>query len=133
MANANRPHRSAGEIRAEIANGIVRLQTEYYGKGATHAKAYYMEDVVIVVLAETFTRAEKTLVGRGESEAIQHIRRRFQRQMADEFKSVVERATGRVVRTFLSETSVEDDVSVEVFLLGEARTDMTAFEPGPGD
>lgn len=122
-------NRSIGEVRAEIATGIVRLQNEYYGKGATHAKAYYVEDLVVVVLAETFTRAEKTLVGRGESGAIQDIRRRFQQQMADEFKSVVERATGRVVRTFLSETNVHDDVSVEVFLLGDARTDMTGFEP----
>ncbi len=132
MDNTGR-HKSVGEIRAEIATGLVRLQTEYYGKGPTHAKAYYMEDVVMVVLAETFTRAEKTLVGRGESEAIQHIRRRFQQQMADDFKSIVERATGRVVRTFLSETNVEDDVSVEVFLLGDARTDMTGFEPDLAD
>jgi hypothetical protein len=50
--------------------------------------------------------------------------------MADQFKSVVEQATGRVVRTFLSETDLDSDVSVEVFLLGEARTDMGGFE-GP--
>ncbi len=53
--------------------------------------------------------------------------------MADEFKTIVERATGRAVRTFLSETNVEDDVSVEMFLLGEGRTDMTGFEPGQAD
>lgn len=125
---SERSHKSVGEVRAEIASAIVRLQSAYYGKGADRAKAYYTEDLVVVVLEETFTRAEKTLVGRGESEAIQHIRRRFQQQMADEFKSIVEQATGRAVRSFLSETSVEDDVSVEVFLLGDARTDMTGFE-----
>lgn len=124
--------KSIGEVRAEIADGVGRLQSEYYGKGPTRAKAYYTEDLVVVVLSETFTRAEKTLVGHGETEAIQHIRRRFQQEMADEFKSIVERATGRVVSTFLSETNVEDDVSIEVFLLGEARTDMTGFEADHG-
>jgi Na+-translocating membrane potential-generating system (MpsC) len=51
------------------------------------------------------------LAQRGEREAIEHIRRRFQQQMADEFTSVVEQATGRKVRVFLSETNTEQDVS----------------------
>jgi uncharacterized protein YbcI len=120
-------------MRAMISNEIVRLQAEYYGKGPTRAKTYIVEDLVVVVLEESFTRAEKTLVERGEREAIQHIRRRFQQQMADSFTSVVEQATGRKVRTFLSETDVEQDVSVETFLLASDRTDMSAFEPDPDD
>ena len=120
--------RSLGEVRARISSEIVRLQAEYYGKGPTRAKTYYVDDLVVVVLEESFTRAEKTLVDRGEREAIQHIRRRFQQQMADNFTSVVEQATGRKVRAFLSETNVEHDVSVETFLLADDRTDMAAFE-----
>src|SRR3954469_1548177 len=93
---------SLGETRATISNEIVRLQAEYYGKGPTRAKTYIIEDLVVVVLEESFTRAEKTLVERGEREAVEHIRRRFQQQMADSFCSVIEQATGRKVRTFLS-------------------------------
>jgi uncharacterized protein YbcI len=48
--------------------------------------------------------------------------------MAGQFKSVVEQATGRRVRAFLSETDLENDVAVEVFLLAEARTDLSDFE-----
>jgi uncharacterized protein YbcI len=124
----DKSERALGEVRAEIATKIVRLQSDYYGKGPTRAKAYVMDDLVVVVLEETFTKAERTLVGRGETDAIQEIRRRFQQQMADEFTSVVEQATGRSVRVFLSETNIEADVSVEIFLLGEERTDMTGFE-----
>src|SRR3954467_13011513 len=109
--------KAAGETRALIAHEIVRLQSEYCGKGPTKAKTYIVDDLVVVVLEESFTRAEKTLVDRGEREAIQQIRRRFQQQMADEFIGVVEQATGRKVRTFLSETNLEHDVSVETFLL----------------
>ena len=122
------PQRSLGEMRATISREMVRLQAEYYGKGPTRAKTYIVEDLVVVVLEESFTRAEKTLVEHGEREAIQHIRRRFQQQMADSFTSIIEQATGRKVRTFLSETNIEQDVSVETFLLAEERTDMTGFE-----
>ena len=117
-----------GEMRATISREMVRLQAEYYGKGPTRAKTYIVDDLVVVVLEETFTRAERTLAERGEREAIQHIRRRFQQQMAESFTSLVEQASGRKVRVFLSETDVDSDVSVETFLLADERTDMTSFE-----
>src|SRR5215217_7634935 len=120
--------RSLGQMRSTISTEIVRLQAEYYGKGPTKAKTYIVDDLVVVVLEESFTPAEKTLAQRGERDAIQHIRRRFQQHMADEFTSVVEQATGRKVRVFLSETNIEQDVSVETFLLADERTDMTDFE-----
>ena len=123
--------KTTGDARAEIATGVVRLYSQYYGKGPTRAKAHLSEDLVVVVLEETFTKAERTLVERGEIEAIQQIRRRFQQAMAEEFTGVVEQATGRVVRAFLSETNLEADVSVEIFLLGEQSTDLRAFEPEP--
>jgi uncharacterized protein YbcI len=122
------PQQSLGEMRATISREMVRLQAEYYGKGPTRARTYIVDDLVVVVLEESFTRAEKTLAERGEREAIQHIRRRFQQQMAESFTSVVEQATGRKVRVFLSDTDIEQDVSVETFLLAEERTDMTGFE-----
>ena len=111
-----------------ISKEIVRLQAEYYGKGPTRAKTYIVEDLVVVVLEESFTRAEKTLAERGERDAIEHIRQRFRQQMADPFTSVVEQATGRKVRAFLSETNIDQDVSVETFLLADERTNMTDFE-----
>ena len=116
------PQKSVGEMRATISREMVRLQAEYYGKGPTKAKTYIVDDLVVVVLEETFTRAEKTLAERGEREAIKHIRRRFQQQMADSFTSVVEQATGRKVRVFLSQTNIEQDVSVATFLLADEPT-----------
>jgi len=48
--------------------------------------------------------------------------------MADQFRSIVEQATGHEVRSFLSETDIDNDISVEIFLLGAPRTDMAGFE-----
>src|SRR5215218_5756429 len=117
-----------GQTRSTIASEFVRLHSEYYGHGPTKAKVYSDRDLLAVVLEETFTPAEMTLIERGEPEGIQEIRRRFQRVMADQFKSVVEQATGRRVRAFLSETDLENDIAVEIFLLAQSRTDMSDYE-----
>ena len=121
-----------GKVRSAIASEFVRLHSEYYGRGPTRTKVHATEDLLVVVLEETFTPAEKTLIARGEGDGIQDIRRRFQRAMKDQFKAVVEQATGRKVRSFLSETDIETDISVEVFLLAGDRTDMSGFEAPPG-
>jgi uncharacterized protein YbcI len=73
---------SDGSVRATIATEITRLQAEYYGRGPTKARTYINDDLVVVVLEETFTPAEKTLIARGESEGIQDIRRRSSRPCA---------------------------------------------------
>jgi uncharacterized protein YbcI len=106
--------------RLRISNEIVHLHSEYYGRGPSKAKTYIQDDLVVVVLEETFTPSERTLIDRGEGESIHDIRRRFQRVMGDQFKAIVEQATGRPVRAFMSETSLEEDVTVEVFLMGDA-------------
>ncbi len=117
-----------GEARSQIASGFVSLHSQYYGRGPTKSKVYAEGDIVVVVLEETFTPAERTLISQGQSEGIQEIRRNFQTIMADQFKALVEQATGRKVRSFTSETDLENDIAVEVFLLAGHRTDMTAFE-----
>ncbi|MDX6669380.1 MAG: hypothetical protein QOK04_2760 [Solirubrobacteraceae bacterium] len=125
--------RKTSDARAEISRNMVRLHAEYYGRGPTKAKTYISGDLVAVILEETFTRAERTLMGHGDADAIQQIRRRFQQRMGDQFKSLVEQATGRTVRAFLSDTNLDADVAVEIFLLAEERTDMTAFEEASGE
>jgi len=122
-----------GEARANIASGFVGLHSKYYGRGPTKSKVYADGDLVVVVMEETFTPAERTLIEHGQSQGIQEIRRNFQTIMADQFKALIEQATGRKVRSFSSETDLENDIAVEVFLLAGGRTDMASFEHAGGD
>jgi uncharacterized protein YbcI len=117
-----------GRARSHIASGFVSLHSKYYGRGPTKAKVHADGDVVVVVLEETFTPAEQTLIDQGQSGGIQEIRREFQKVMADQFKALVEEASGRKVRSFISETDLENDIAVEIFVLAEERTDMASFE-----
>jgi hypothetical protein len=59
---------------------------------------------------------------------VQIIRRRFELAIADQFTAIVQIATGRCVRAFLSDTDLHERLAVETFVLGEAVEDMTGFE-----
>ena len=51
-----------------------------------------------------------------------------QEAVRDEFVGVVEQVTGRRVRAFLNDTDVQNDISVETFVLADERTPMDGFE-----
>ena len=115
-------------VGVQIAEAMAGLHAEFYGYPPGSSRAIVHEDVVVVVMEQTFTRAEQTMIERGEFEEIQNIRRRFQRVMAEDFHSVVEKATGRDVRTFVSDTDINEGLSIELFLLAGSKTDMSKYE-----
>jgi uncharacterized protein YbcI len=106
-----------GSARSAIANAIVRLHAEHYGRGPTRARAHIADDFVLVVLEDVFTTAERTLVANGHGQQVVAARDAFNQVLRDEFVATVERATGRRVRTFFCQTSVEPESAVELFLL----------------
>jgi uncharacterized protein YbcI len=107
-----------GDHLAEITNGIVRLFSEYYGRGPTRAKSYMLEDrYVITVLRDTLTTVERTLAESGEGDLVRRVRLTFQEAMADSFKGVVEKALDRRVTAYHSQVLIEPDVGIEFFLL----------------
>jgi len=60
---------------------------------------------------------ERTLLDTGEVESVYQMRRSFQQAMEDEFRQVVEEATGRKVIAYMSSIHVDPDLAVEVFVL----------------
>lgn len=107
-----------GDDLAEVTNGIVRLFSEYYGRGPTRAKSYMLDDrYVITVLRDTMTTVERTLARNGEADMVRRVRLTFQEAMADSFKGVVEEVLGRRVEAYHSQILVSSDVGFEFFLL----------------
>lgn len=106
-----------GALLATISNTIVGLYKTYYGKGPTKARSYFLDDMVVCVLRGGLTRAELTLAQNGRSEAVTRQRREFQAAVRDEFVRAVEAIVGRRVTAFMSNTHVDPDVSVEIFML----------------
>ncbi len=108
---------TGGPLNAALANEIVRLVAEFTGRGATRSRAFVHDDVVVCLLENGATKAEVSLVAAGRAELVRHQRDALQRAMEDELIAVVQRLTGRRVRSFLSGISTLAESSVEVFVL----------------
>jgi uncharacterized protein YbcI len=105
-------------VMAEISREMVRLYKEQFGRGPTKARTNFAgPDIVIVTLEETFTPAEQRLAEMGEHQRLRDTRLYFQHATEDEFRSIIERVSGRKVRAFNSAVDTETDVCVEVFHL----------------
>jgi uncharacterized protein YbcI len=105
-------------LLAAVSNEMVRLYKALFGRGPTRARSNFAgPDTLVCTLEDTLTPAERRLVELGEHQRLRDSRVFFQYASADEFRSVVQRITGREVRAFISGIDVENDVSVEVFVL----------------
>jgi uncharacterized protein YbcI len=106
-----------GALRSAISQAIVRIHAEHYGKGATQAKTYVWDNLVVTVLRDVLTTAERTLVDVGRTDTVREVRTTFQSTMEQTFRSAIERLTGRRVQSFLSQVDPANGLGVEVFVL----------------
>jgi uncharacterized protein YbcI len=106
-----------GALNAALANELGKLIAEFTGRGATRSRAFVHQDLVVCVLEDSATRAERTLVSVGKAELVRFQRDALQRAMGPALIAAVERLTGRRVRTFLSGTDEFGDASIEAFVL----------------
>lgn len=119
---------AAHSVLANISRRIVQLHKEFYGKGPTKAKTYYMDDVVVVLLRGGFTRVEETLLQSGRGESVKQQRADFQQAMLGPFMQVIEEETRRKVVAFMSSSHQHPDLLGEIFVLESAE--VLADDPG---
>jgi uncharacterized protein YbcI len=119
-------------VQMQISNEMVRLYKEQFGRGPTKARTNWAgPDVLLTVLEDTLTPAERNLVKLGEHQRLRDLRMFFQYASIKEFCAPVERLTGRKVRSFHSSIDTQaDGMSMEVFVLypegydGPSRTEL---------
>jgi uncharacterized protein YbcI len=90
---------------------------EYTGRGPTKARTYIDEDLINVVLQDTLTMGERSLVRDGQVDLVLTSRKAFQRTMSSQMIAAVERHSGRRVLAFLSDNHIDPDIAVETFVL----------------
>lgn len=126
MASTHVEHSLSGSKAAAISNHVVRTMSEYTGRGPTKARTYLNEDIVTVVLHDTLTKGERSLVGDELDDLVLTMRKAFQSTMRTELVTGIESILGRRVAAFMSDNHIAPDVAVEIFLLapnGAARDD----------
>lgn len=109
----------SGEQLAAIANEMVRIKAEFYGKGPTEAKAYQNDDVLLCVMKGGLTTVERTLLAGGEYDLVRDVRVKFQDQMRSTFEGAVERIAGRHVLCYESQITFDPTYIFELCVLGE--------------
>ncbi len=119
--------RAPGDVQRNISRRIVALHKEFYGKGPTKAKTYYLDDVVVLLMRGGFSKVEETLLAEGRGDAVIRQRMEFQDVMLDRFSEVIRSETGRSVVAFMSGSHQDPDVTSEVFILD--TTDLLTEAP----
>jgi uncharacterized protein YbcI len=113
-----------GSTTREIADAVVRLTRQATGRGPVSARVIQDDDAIVVLMHDTMTKAEQTLVDNGRSDEVLALRRAIQDVMRPDLSAEVERITGRNVKTFMSSNHAAPDYAAEIFLMGD---------PVPGD
>jgi uncharacterized protein YbcI len=105
-------------VLMEVSNAMVRLYKEQFGRGPTSARSHWAgSDVLMTILENTLTPAERNLVAMGEHQRLRDTRMFFQYATVEAFCDPVENLTGRVVRAFHSSIDTHrDGQAVEVFV-----------------
>ena len=114
---------AGGSVRAALANAMVAMKKQYYGRGPTAAKAWILDDYVFVAMEGGLTRNEETLLADGKEDLVRTYRLSFQETMRDATTAAVAEITGRAVLTYHSQIAFHPTRAFEIFLL----------EPEPGD
>lgn len=113
---------ASGVIVAAISREIVRIYSDYYGRGPTKAKTQWRDEIVVVILEDVFSRAERLLVDGGRFQQVRLNRQALQDEVEPIFRQAIEVKTGRRVQACLSQVNA-DGVAAEVFVLGASLAD----------
>jgi uncharacterized protein YbcI len=107
----------AGSLRSALANSMVGLKKQFYGRGPEAAKAYIEDDYIFVVLEGGLTRNEETLLAAGRADLVRQYRLAFQEAVEETATGAVEELTGRKVIGYHSQIVFEPARAFEIFVL----------------
>lgn len=111
------PDEPGGSVRTALANAMVGLKKQHYGKGPTGAKAWILDDYVFVALEGGLTRSEETLIADGKEDMVRSYRLAFQEAVSEQAMGAVAELTGRRVLTYHSQIVFHPARAFEMFVL----------------
>lgn len=106
-------------MNAAVTSALVGIHTKYLGRGPRTASTFHHGNVLVTLMHDVLTHAEKTLVEHDHGEAVNQMRNRLRQAMQEDFHEAIERLTGRKVQAFISGNHVEPDILAELFVLDE--------------
>jgi len=101
----------------DISDAVCRLYLDTFGKGAVRAETSIQKDLIVTVLYDIFTPAEKALIEGGMRDSVLITRQLWQHATEALFRESVGRVTGRTVVAAISGFAIPEGMSTEVFVL----------------
>jgi uncharacterized protein YbcI len=127
VSELSTPPAEVASIAARISNHVVQQMSAYTGRGPTKAWTSMDQELISIVLRDTLTKGERSLVADGHTQLVLDMRKAYQNTMREVLVAGVEQISGRKVIAFLSDNHIDPDVAVESFVL-EPR-DSSAASP----
>ncbi len=117
MSDSTLERPGGASVAARISNHVVQTVSAFTGRGPTKAWTSIDGDLISVVLRDTLTRGERSLLADGRAQLVLDMRRAYQHTMRVELVSGVEQLSGRKVIAFLSDNHIDPDIAIESFVL----------------
>jgi uncharacterized protein YbcI len=116
-AGGKLPQEGGGSMRTALANAMVGMKKQFYGRGPTAAKAWILDDYVFVAMEGGLTRNEETLLADGKEDMVRSYRLSFQETVGPKVMAAVEELVGRKVLTYHSQIVFHPPRAFEIFVL----------------
>jgi len=119
------------ELLVAVSDAMVEFHRRYHGRAPVTGKALLLgEELLACVLGGVSSDVEKTMIDLQETTVLQKARSPFQEEMQLRFIAEVERLSGRGVQAFISNSHVDPDLEIELFMLKPANGVRSERRPG---
>ena len=116
--------KTKGQMETEICEAVIKFEKEFMGRGPLEAKAYVIDDIVLVRLKKVLSQAELRLADssnrRNGCELIKRVRIALLEQGRSILESSVEAITGIKVKSLHTDISTVTGERMIIFTLAFA-------------
>jgi len=113
--------KTRGQLEAEICEAVIRFEKEFMGRGPLEAKAYVLDDMVLVRLKQVLTQAELKLAEATDRsdgrELIKRVRITLLEQGRPLLESAIEKILGASIKSLHTDISTITGERVILFSL----------------
>jgi uncharacterized protein YbcI len=106
----------------QLSSSMASMQKAAFGKGPISTRSYLFDDMLLIVMRDGLTVAEKTMLDFGQADLVRNFRQQFENDMTKRIVGMIEELTDRKVLTYQSQIMFNPDVVVEMFVFDRALT-----------
>jgi uncharacterized protein YbcI len=106
------------ELLVAVNDAMLEFHHRYHNRAPVIGRALLLgPELLACVLGGVYSDVEKTIIDLQDTTVMQEMRSPFQEEMQHRFIAEVERLSGRGVQAFISNSHVDPDLEIELFML----------------